>query len=661
MRRFVLLLAMTAALATVFATSDAGATGVRARAVKQRLKTFPSCHSLVSYGRHYMRREQRGGGGVVAPAPGLPSGIVTPTAQGNAGPAPEAATPGTGSDSSSTNVQEAGVDEPDIVKSDGSHIFAITGGRLNVVDARADTPVLLGSLELGAIYGGDLLLYGKRLLVISYAPQAVDVVAPPPASGTNAPAAPDIAYYGRPATLITEVDVSDPAAMRVVRTETIDGSYVSARQNGSTARIVLSSPPAALGYGTAPGLRTRARGWLPRATLENHVTGKKSTRRLTSCGHVRRPRVFSGLNALTVMTVDMKTGLPAVDVDTLLSDGQTVYASDGSLYVATQRFVPQPDGASQPPPPLTTAIHRFDISEADRTSYQSSGEVTGYVLGQFALSEYHGVLRVASTDSPSWWPGAAQQETQSYVTTLKEIGNALLPLGRVGGLGRGERIQAVRFIDDAGYVVTFRRVDPLYTIDLSQPSAPRVAGELKLLGYSAYLHPVGNGLLLGVGQDATEQGRQLGTQLSLFDVSDLAKPVRLSQRRIGSDSSSEVEYDHHAFLYWPATKLAVMPVSIFNGSGDPFLGAIGFTIGRTRIDELGRISHDGGQYPSSVRRSVVVGDRLFTVSDLGVKASALSTLADQAFVAFPAQPQPQYDGGGSAGSSGTAQPSPAAK
>src|SRR5256884_8483482 len=111
-----------------------------------------------------------------------------------------------------------------------------------------------------------------------------------------------------------------------------------------------------------------------------------------------------------------------------------------------------------------------------------------YVIGQFALSEFGGVLRVASTDSPVWWPGAPQQETQSYVSTLKQSGDVLLPLGRVGGIGRGERIQAVRFLGDAGYVVTFRQVDPLFTIDLSQPNAPKVVGELKLLGYSAYLH-----------------------------------------------------------------------------------------------------------------------------------------------------------------------------
>jgi uncharacterized secreted protein with C-terminal beta-propeller domain len=286
---------------------------------------------------------------------------------------------------------------------------------------------------------------------------------------------------------------------------------------------------------------------------------------------------------------------------------------------------------------MTTAVHRFDISQPGQTTYSASGEVPGYVIGQFALSELGGVLRMASTDSPVWWSGAPPQETQSYVSTLKQSGGELLPLGRVGGIGRGERIQAVRVLGDAGYVVTFRQVDPLFTIDLSQPAAPRVAGELKLLGYSAYLHPLGDGLLLGVGQDATSQGSRLGTQLSLFDVSDLAHPLRLAQRAVGSSSSSEVEYDHHAFLYWPPEKLAVIPVSIYDGGSNPFTGAIGFRVGTTQIDEVGRITHDG----AGVRRSVVIGDRLFTISDQGAQASTLSSLADEAWVPFPAEPQPQ--------------------
>ena len=143
----------------------------------------------------------------------------------------------------------------------------------------------------------------------------------------------------------------------------------------------------------------------------------------------------------------------------------------------------------------------------------------GTLLNQFSLSEDKGVLRAATTIGF----GA---EAESKVTTLTAGDRRLVQRGQVGGLGRGERIYAVRFIGDVGYVVTFRETDPLYTVDLCDPPGPRVRGELKIPGYSAYLHPVADDLLLGVGQEATEDGRVQGLQFSLFDVSDLARPVR---------------------------------------------------------------------------------------------------------------------------------------
>ena len=142
---------------------------------------------------------------------------------------------------------------------------------------------------------------------------------------------------------------------------------------------------------------------------------------------------------------------------------------------------------------------------------------------------------------------------------LRPEGNELVQIGEVDGLGTNEQIHAVRFLGTQGYVVTFRQTDPLFVIDLSDPTAPALSGELKIPGYSAYLHPVGDGLLLGVGQDATDEGRVLGTQLSLFDVHDPANPVRLSTLPIGG--SSEAEWDHHAFLYWPEDGTIVLPVS----------------------------------------------------------------------------------------------------
>lgn len=253
----------------------------------------------------------------------------------------------------------------------------------------------------------------------------------------------------------------------------------------------------------------------------------------------------------------------------------------------------------------------------------------GYLLSQWSLSEHKGVLRVVSTDAPAWWgPG---RESESFLTALRHRDGALVTAGRIGGLGKGERVYAVRFVGDVGYVVTFRQIDPLYTVDLADPDRPRVLGELKIPGYSAYLHPIGENLLLGVGQDATDEGRSLGTQLSVFDVSDLRRPTRLHKASLGL-GWSEAESDHHAFLFWPRAGVVVIP---FEQRG------VAFRVGRARgIDELGRIDHaPENRWAAGIRRSLVVGDSVLTVSEAGVMSSSLATLVERGWAAFPSPAQ----------------------
>jgi uncharacterized secreted protein with C-terminal beta-propeller domain len=248
-------------------------------------------------------------------------------------------------------------------------------------------------------------------------------------------------------------------------------------------------------------------------------------------------------------------------------------------------------------------------------------------LDQFSFSEHEGYLRVATTE--------VGDDEQSYVTVLADVDQALVQVGQVGGLGRGERIQAVRFIGPVGYVVTFRQTDPLYTVDLSDPRQPRVVGELKLLGYSAYLHPLDDGRLLGVGQDATEQGQRQGSQVSLFDVSQPAAPKLLAHRSLGQ-GESPAEFDHHAFLWWPATRLSVLPFVQYGDSG-PVAAAVGITVGSDTLTETGRVQHpasaDYGGSPA-IDRSLVIGDRLYTLSQAGLMASNVASLAQEAWVPF---------------------------
>jgi uncharacterized secreted protein with C-terminal beta-propeller domain len=240
----------------------------------------------------------------------------------------------------------------------------------------------------------------------------------------------------------------------------------------------------------------------------------------------------------------------------------------------------------------------------------ASGSIPGSLLNQYSLSEHNGVLRAATTVG----------QKSSAVYALRRDSGTLTQIGEVGGLGKGERIYAVRFVGAVGYVVTFRQTDPLYTIDLRDPSKPRIMGELKIPGYSAYLHPVGADRLIGLGQDATDQGRITGTQISLFDVGNLADPRRIAQFKIPK-AHSEAEFDPHAFLYWPQTKLLVVPLNN---------EALLLKVGDGELTELGRLTHQQGQ----IRRSLVIGQTLWTVSDQGLLATTLDGATKLSWIAL---------------------------
>src|SRR5262249_3897907 len=191
--------------------------------------------------------------------------------------------------------------------------------------------------------------------------------------------------------------------------------------------------------------------------------------------------------------------------------------------------------------PGYTGIYKFDISGTGRPVYEASGSVPGWLLGssgtaQYSLSAWNGALRVATTTYGTFTTGyeggpcsgCSAPANVSAVYVLEQSGDQLVIVGKAGQLGVGEQIYAVRFVGPVGYVETFRQTDPLYTLDLSDPAQPRVVGQLPLTGYSAYLYPIDAGHLIGVGQSVNAYGETAGTQISLFDVSDLGPPVRLA-------------------------------------------------------------------------------------------------------------------------------------
>jgi hypothetical protein len=295
----------------------------------------------------------------------------------------------------------------------------------------------------------------------------------------------------------------------------------------------------------------------------------------------------------------------------------------------------------------------------------ASGAVPGYLVDQYAMSEWGGYLRIATTTGTSWSlaDGRPQgaQSSSSAVYVLATTGPVMRLAGQVGGLGAGERIYSVRFEGPAGYVVTFRQTDPLYTVDLRDPARPRVAGRLDLTGYSSYLHPASGTQLIGIGQQADAMGHIGGTQVSLFDVADPASPQRLATFAL-SGANSAAEFDPHAFLYWPASRLVVVPIQVPYGvasppsvPGQPGAGGGGATgpgsvapspdgpgalvlrIDSGAIAQAGFIRQpvsSGGSWDPAIERSLVIGNTLWTVSGAGLLASDLNTLGQESWIPF---------------------------
>ena len=588
------------------------------------------------------------GGDVVMMA--MEDGVAAPTAGGlDSGTRPQP-----GVDHSTTNVQEAGVDEPDIIKTNGNFIYAISNGTLYVIDV-TDKPTVTDSLRLENGWG-EILLSGDRIIVLStqYGGGIPEVTLPEVGM-----VAPD--YYNTPVSVLTEIDVSDPSDIELVRTLFLDGGYISARMSGDVARIVVRSSPTGLvwEYPQGGGLlaeikaKNANRAIIDDSTLENWIPyyvleeadGTTTDGLLIDCADAYRPQEFAGLGMLTVVTVDLSEGLQP-DAVGVLAEGDTVYASTEALYVASRQWVDWNElSEAEIEARISgeyTEIHKFDISDPKTTVYRATGKVDGFLLNQFSMSEHDGYLRVATTNQAPWWGGGGDRTSESFVNVLAENGRELEVVGTVGGLGKGEQIFSVRFMGDVGYVVTFRQTDPLYTIDLSDPTNPTVVGELKILGYSAYLHPLGDGLLLGVGQDATEEGWTKGTQVSIFDVSDLENPTRIHQYTM-KGGYSDVEFDHRAFLYWEPTATAVLPVQRWgweerSGKEDFFSGAIGLELDRSRgIQEIGTIVHSDSfdnPWAGRITRSLVVGDTVFTMSELGISGSDLTTLTETSWAGF---------------------------
>jgi len=541
-----------------------------------------------------------------------------------------------------TNVQERGVDESDIIKTDGEYLYVLRPQSLLIAELAEDgPPVEVGRIEFQAwAHRQELLIGAGKAIIVRQLEDSVSSFTPDVGDIAQPTWLPERV---RPQSEILEIDIEDAAAPRLLRELDLDGRFVSARLVDGAARVVFrhqayhpwvgpwdfdwqgNAERDAAAYNEAVITNSKLGLWHPLFSHRDYANNDFESGYALDCDQTFAPDSSDSppwrLGVNYMLSFDLAQGLAERGSVGVMSDQPTVYASIGSLYLAT------PDRQW-----WNTNIHRFDIADPLEPTYFGSGSVRGQLLSQWAMSEHEGYLRVATTIQDRW-------PTVSNVFVLEPVSEGgegrLEQVGLESGLGVTESIFAVRFAGDVGYVVTFRQVDPLYVLDLSDPTDPKSVGELKIPGFSRYLHPLSGGLLLGVGRDADpETGWERGLQATLFDVSDPANPTQLSVLPLGGDAFSPVEYDHRAFRYRDG--VAWIPV--------------GPTDWRLRENHDGaffgvRVTAEGLSHESTLRvhgearRAIPIGERIHLLSNEEIRTYNLADYTDLGALSFA----PEWD------------------
>jgi len=496
-------------------------------------------------------------------------------------------------DYSRTNIQVAGVDEADIVKTDGAYLYAVSNNTLYIL--KAYPPQDAETLSRISFNGdlGEILLYGDKLAVIGGSARY-----------------PYYAYVG-PAVIVDDktrvevYDVSDRRVPTLTRNFTVSGNYFSSRMIDEYVYLIVSQP-AYLLYDTLV---------LPKVYSGSDMT-ELGPSEISYSNITDYYYAFTTVAAINIQDDEQE---PTHETF-LLGATSNMYVSVNNIYITFWAI----SGG--------TLIHRIHIDDQTIRG-EAKGEVPGTVLNQFSMDEYNDHLRIATTNT-----ALGTSQNNLYVMNM-----SLDVVGKIENMAPGESIYSVRFMGDRGYVVTFRQVDPFFAIDLTDPSNPKVLGVLKIPGYSSYLHPYDETHIIGIGKNGSN------VKMSLFDVTDVTNPQEIDNFQVSAEwSDSLVFSDHKAFLFNKTKSLLVLPIS--KSGYDVTKGYVywqGVYVFRVTTDGFvlkGQVTHAEGEGPQpfyygysdsyEIKRSLYIEDVLYTVSGEKVMMHDLKTLAELNQVEF---------------------------
>lgn len=525
-------------------------------------------------------------------------------------------------DFSGTNIQVEGVDEADIVKTDGRHIYLAVRDSVVIVEAYPPEEAKISSIIPLNESAGNIFINEDKLIVIVFHEEAI-----PFPIGIKSMSR----IFYEPSMIVEIFDISNRNSPRLERRIDFDGFYVESRMIGDYVYLISNMPVFSNStYVTLPKIKTDD------LTVEIPAS---SIHYINSTDNA--------YNYINVFALNVKDSKKPISHETILTgSANVIYVSMNSIYIT----VPKAErGLSNKE---ETLIFKLEIDD-DKIEPTAEGVVPGWVLNQFSMDEHEDYFRIATTTS-NQWPRTGLKNNVYVLDSSLEV------VGKLEDLAPGEEIYSARFMGSRCYLVTFKKVDPLFVIDVSDPSNPLVLGKLKIPGYSDYLHPYDEMHLIGLGKETVEAedgdfAWYQGVKISLFDVSDVSKPREIAKYEIGDrGTDSPALTDHKSFLFSKSKNLLVIPVlearidpDIYPEGVPPnaygefiFQGAYVFSISPSKgIEFRGKITHDEEldyvsrsflyfDSPYFVKRSLYIEDTLYTISDKIIKMNDLNTLRE---------------------------------
>lgn len=540
----------------------------------------------------------------------------------NANSKNETATNEVANDYSKTNTQVQGVDEADIVKTDGTYIYYLTNEKLTIINTEnASQMKEMSTIKFDETFTPEeLFLNNDKLIVIGtryeYDKTERKIGIDEDYLYPN--------YMDKTYTSAKLYNVKDKINPTLERTVEVEGDYLTARMIDSNVYIVSNKY---MYYAYICDMYRFSE--LNEDDFKPHYLDTATSNETKSINFdcIYYIPEFEDTNYLNIVAFNITNNQEA-NVESYLGAGEEIYASKENLYVTKTKYDYEKNNKTS----ITTEIYKFNLNNANCT-FAKAGDVPGSVLNQFSMDECNGYFRIATTDSTSW-------NSESNTNNLYVLNENLETIGKIEGLAKGERIYSVRFMGNRAYMVTFVETDPLFVIDLSNPTTPTVLGELKIPGYSKYLHPYDETHLIGIGEDTEvvnygygDRVVTNGMKMAMFDVTDPNNPQELYNVKIGEKGTySELLYNHKALLFSKEKNIIAFPVSITEDDYKvTFQGAIVYGVSLEKGFELKtKISNSATDYDryysrNRVERIIYIKDTLFTLSNVLIKAVDLNT------------------------------------